>query len=148
MCRPHADRRARSGLRVLRGPQLHHVKQMNTRLECAYHAGRGLVKHSVGHVVQQVLLELKINHKVDAGVAADWRECPRIGEMLQRPLGGVHQKLSRPIQRDLACEAFLERTEADDEVGNDFFWVFAMDFRAGAPRHERRVIAHVRHNRE
>ena len=92
---------------MLGRPQLHHVKQMNTRLECTHHAGCGLVKHSVGHVVQQVLLELKINHEVDEGVAPDWRECPRIGEMFQRSLDGVHQELSRPIQRDLACEALL-----------------------------------------
>src|ERR1700693_4300895 len=147
MCRTHADRGAlrlpaianpdTSRLRVLRRAPLHHVKQMNPRLECAHHAGCGLVKHSVCHVVQQVLLELKINHEVDAGVAPDWRECPRIGEMLQRPLGGTHQKLSRPLQRNLAREALLEKAEADDEVSNDFSWVLAMDPHAGAPGHER-----------
>jgi hypothetical protein len=48
----------------------------------------------------------------------------------------------------LGCEAFLEWTGPDDEVGDDLMMVVAMNVRAAAPGHEQGIILHVRHDRE
>jgi len=39
--------------------------------------------------------------------------------MFQRTFDGAHQYVSRSVQRHVACETLLERTEANDEVSND-----------------------------
>jgi hypothetical protein len=68
--------------------------------------------------------------------------------MLQRPFDAAHTYLSRSVQRDLAREAFLERTEPDDEVSDDLLLVLAEDMRAAAPGDEQGIVLHVRHDCE
>jgi hypothetical protein len=62
-------------------------------------------------MIKQMTLELKIDDEVNVSLVSNWREGPCVCQMLQRAFGGAHQHLSRPVQRDLAREAFLEWTD-------------------------------------
>src|SRR6266481_2644857 len=68
--------------------------------------------------------------------------------MFQRTFDGTHQYVSRPVQADVACETFSERTEANDEVGNDLSVVLASNMRTAAPWNKRGIILHVRYDGE
>jgi hypothetical protein len=99
-------------------------------------------------MVKQMTLELKVDAEVNVSLVSNRREHPSVCQVLKRPFDGTHQQLSRSVQRDLARETLLERTKADDEVGDDLSLVLAMDTRAAAPGHEQRIVLHVRHDRE
>ena len=130
---------------MLRGAPPHHMDQVHARLERTHHPGCRLVEHPIGNMIEQMALELKVDDEVDVGLVANRRERPCVGQMLQRTFDGAHQHLPRPVQRDLAGEAFLEWTEPDDEVGDYLALIPAMNTCAAAPRHEQGIILHVRH---
>ena len=84
----------------------HHMKQVHARLEGTHHSGRGLVEHPGCNVIKQMTFELKVDDKIDlcrvsdVCRVADRTERPRVCQVLQRPIDGVHEHLSRSIQRD------------------------------------------------
>src|ERR1700722_2222890 len=115
----------------------HQMDQMRARFEGAHHASRRLVEHGVGHMIEEMALELEVDDEVHMSLVACWRERPRIRQALERPpFRRAHQHLPRSIQRDLAGKAFPEWAEPDLEFSDDFLRTFAMDTRAGAPGHE------------
>src|SRR5882724_3399329 len=66
--------------------------------------------------------------------------------MFQRTFDGAHQYVSRSVQRHVACETLLERTEANDEVSNDLSVVFALNMRTAAPGNKRGIILYGCHD--
>ena len=112
----------------------HQMDQMHARFEGAHHASRSLVQHSVGHMIEEMALELKVDNEVHMSLVACWRERPRICQALERaPFRCAHQHLPRSIQRDLAGEAFPEWAEPDLEFSDDFLRGLAVDI---APVHQ------------
>jgi hypothetical protein len=90
-------------------------------------------------MIKQMTLELKTDDEVNVSLVSNWREGPCVCQMLQRAFGGAHQHLSRPVQRDLAREAFLEWTEPDDEVGDYLALILGDRTRAGGASSGRRA---------
>jgi hypothetical protein len=126
----------------------HHMNQVNARLERTHHAGRGFVEHPRRHVIKQMTFELKVDDEINLCRVCERIERPSVCEVLQRPIDGVHEHLSRSIQRDLACETFLEWAEPDDEFGDDLSFVLAVETCTATPGNERGILLHVRHDRE
>ena len=112
----------------------HPMDEVRARFEGAHHAGRRLVEHAVGHMIEEMALELEVDNEVHTSLVACRRERPRVCQMLERsPFGGTHQHLPRPIERDLARKAFPEWAEPDLEFSDDFLRGLAVDI---APVHQ------------
>jgi hypothetical protein len=126
----------------------HHMKQVHTRLERTHHAGRGLVEHPARNVIQQMTFELKVDVEINLRRVPDRTERPRVCQVLERPVDGVNEHLSRSIQRDVTRETFLEWAEPDDEFGDDLSLVLAVQTRTAAPWNERGIIFHICHDCE
>ena len=56
----------------------HQMDQMHARFEGAHHACRRLVEHVVGHMIEEVALELEVDNEVHMSPVACWRERPRV----------------------------------------------------------------------
>jgi len=127
---------------------VHRMEQMHARLECAHHASSGLLEHAVGNVIEQVAFEFKVDAEVDMRPVTNSRECPAIGEMLERPVDTVDQNLSGPVQRNMTDKAFLKRTKANGEVSDYLVLARAPDSRTGAPGDEAGIIGDISHDFE
>src|SRR5215469_15148505 len=115
----------------------HQVDQTRARFKCAHHTRRRLLKHVVGHMVEEMTLELEVDDEVYLCPVSHWRERPCVCQVLKRsPFDRPHQNLAGSIQRDLARKTFLKRAEPDLEFGDDLLRTLAVDAGAGAPRHE------------
>ena len=57
---------------------LHQGYQVHAGFECAHHARRRLMEHTVRHMVEQVTLELEVDDEIHFGLLANRRESPRI----------------------------------------------------------------------
>jgi hypothetical protein len=101
------------------------------------------MEHPIGNMIEQMSLELKVDGEINVCPVPNRREGPSVGQVLQWSFDGAHQNLSRPIQRDLAGEAFLEWTEPDDEVGDYLPLVLTVDTSAAAPRHEQGIVLYI-----
>src|SRR5215469_14283238 len=66
--------------------------------------------------------------------------------MFQRTFDGSYQYPSRSIERDLACEAFSERAEADDQICDNLSSAFFSNICAAAPRNKGGIVPDVCHN--
>jgi len=128
---------------MLRRMPPHRMKQVHARLERTHHSRRGLVEHPGRNVIKEMTFELKVDDKINLCRVSDRNERPRVCQVLQRPIDGVHEHLSRSIQRDLACETFLEWAEPDDEFSDDLSLVLALETCPAAPGNERGIILHV-----
>src|SRR5579862_4918252 len=126
----------------------HQVKRVHSGLERAHHTHRGFMEHAIGNVVKQVALEREVDDEVDMGLVPGGPERPGIGEMLERTVGRAHQDPVRSIEGDVAGEAFLERAEADHEIGDNLLRILMPNARAATPGHEGGIILDVRHYRE
>jgi len=127
---------------------LHQVDQVHARLERTHHASCRLVEHPIGNMIEQMTFELKVDHEVDNRLILNRRERPGVDQVLQRPLDGAHQHLSRSVQRDLAPETFLEWSKSDDKVGDDLSLILVEDTCAAAPRDEQWIVLYVCDDRE
>ena len=56
----------------------HPMDPMHVRFEGAHHARRRLVEHVVGHMIEEVALELEVDNEVHMSPVARWREPPRV----------------------------------------------------------------------
>lgn len=115
----------------------HHVEQVHASLERTHHACCGLLKHTVGNVIEQMTLELKVDDEVDVSLVPNLRERAAVCWVLQWPFDSTHNDLAQSVQRDVAREALLEQTEPDDKVGDDLSLGLAADTRAAAPGNNR-----------
>jgi hypothetical protein len=75
---------------MLRRTLVHHVKQMHTMLKCSHRASCSFVEHSVGNMIKQMALELKVDNEIDTSLVSNRGEYPRIGKVLQWSFYGVH----------------------------------------------------------
>jgi hypothetical protein len=115
----------------------HQMYQMRARFEGVHHASGRLVEHGVGHMIEEMALELEVDDEVHMSLVACWRKRPRICQVLERPpFRCAHQDLPRSIQLNVARKAFPEWAEPDLEFSDDFLRTFAVDTRASAPGHE------------
>ncbi len=65
---------------------LHHqVDQVHPGFERTHHACRGFVEHVVGHMIQEVALELEVNNEVHLSAHSHRSERPRVSQVLKRP---------------------------------------------------------------
>src|SRR5271168_3246903 len=97
-------------------------------------------------MVKEVALELKVDDKIDMRLVPDGPEGPRIGQVFQRAFNGSHQYPSRSVERDLACEAFPERAEADDQIRDNLSSALVSNMRAAAPWNKSGIVPYVRYN--
>src|SRR5919199_4898836 len=69
----------------MRPMALHHnVNQVCACFERAHHACSRLVEHAVGHMVEEVALELEVDDEVHMSPHPHWCERPRVCQVLQR----------------------------------------------------------------
>ena len=80
------------------------------------------------------------------GFVIGWREGPSINKMLQWSFYGVYFHLPWSIQRDLASEALLERTETDHEISHELSLILMQDASPATPRDERGIILYIRND--
>jgi hypothetical protein len=106
------------------------------------------MEHAARDMIEQMTFELKVDDKINLCGVPDRNECPSVREILQRSVDGMHEHLSRSIQRDFTRETFLEWAEPDDQFGDHLSLVFAEETRTAAPRNERGIILYVRHDSE
>src|SRR5579859_236224 len=123
----------------------HHVKQVRTGPKRTHHAGCGLVEHLVGDMVEQMALELEVDDEINMGLVPNRRERPSVVQVLKWPVDSLDFYQSWSIQSNLAPESFVKRAKADGEVSGDLLQILLKNLRAGAPRHERRIILYVGH---
>jgi hypothetical protein len=126
----------------------HQVDQVHSRRERTHHASCRFMKHPIRNMIKQMTFELKVDYEIDVSLVPNRRESPCICQMLQRPVDGAHQHLSRSLQSNLAREAFLEWSESDDEVGDDLSLILAVDMDAAAPGDKQGIVLHVGDDRE
>jgi hypothetical protein len=106
------------------------------------------VEHPARNVIEQMTFELKINDEINLCRVTDRAERPRICQVLERPIDGLHEHLFWSVEGDLARETFLERAEPDDKFGDDLALVLAPEMRTAAPGNERGIILYVSNDRE
>ncbi len=56
----------------------HQMDQVHARFEGTHHACRRLMEHVVGHMIEEVALELEVDNEVHMSPVACWREGPRV----------------------------------------------------------------------
>jgi hypothetical protein len=76
---------------MLLGTAPHHVEQMDARLERTHHTRCGLMEHTIGDMIEHMVLELKVDDEVNMRRVVHCRERPRVCQMFQRPFDGAHE---------------------------------------------------------
>jgi hypothetical protein len=64
---------------------VHHMEQVRTSLKGAHHARRSLMEHPTGNMTKEMAFKFEIDNKVDMRLVAEIRECPLVGQVLERP---------------------------------------------------------------
>ena len=54
----------------------HHMDKVCPCLERTHHAGRRLVEHVVGHMIEEVGFELEVDNEIHESAAVYRRKCP------------------------------------------------------------------------
>ena len=68
----------RSGRRMLALALHHQMYQMHARFEGFHHACRRLVEHVIGHMIEEVALELEVDNELHMSPVAYWRKRPGV----------------------------------------------------------------------